>query len=301
MFGSGKNKNAAKKAYEIAYALFRVSAKISESVIKERLESRAMDLLTSVNAEEYGNAAKTAAAIDALVKFATDLNIISIQNSDVLLREIGIMSEEVAECLDKSDDVDVSKFFSAAPQEKQENVTLDSFIDSVEPAETALSHAYSFVPEGAPDAMPPRAVQFSARSVTPAETMSSRAPSVIPAKAMSSRNPSVIPAEAGIQAFSGSVNLDPVFQRDDKEVGKWDANAQSGNPANILKSGNRQIAILDRIRQSGNCKLKEIQDVLPNCSERTIRYDLEDLIERNLVERIGSGGPAVSYRIRQIS
>ena len=56
--------------------------------------------------------------------------------------------------------------------------------------------------------------------------------------------------------------------------------------------------------ESGNpaiVNLKEIQEVLPDCSERTIRYDLEDLIERNLVERIGAGGPAVSYRIRQIA
>ena len=58
MFGSGKKKNAAKKAYEIAYALFRISAKISEAGIKRRLESYGMDLLISVNAEEYGNAAK---------------------------------------------------------------------------------------------------------------------------------------------------------------------------------------------------------------------------------------------------
>jgi hypothetical protein len=256
MFESGKKKNAAKKAYEIAYALFRISARISESGVKERLESQAMDLLISANAEEYGNAAKATAAIDALVKFATDLNIISISNSDVLLREVAVMNEAIAECLDKSDDVDVSKFFTAAPQEKQENVTLDSFIDSAGPTETALSHAYSFIP---------------------AES-------------------SVVPAKAGIQdSFSseGEINLDPVLQRDDKE--------KSGNPASVLRSGNRQIAILDRIRQSGNCKLKEIQEVLPDCSERTIRYDLEDLIERNLVERVGAGGPAVSYRIRQIA
>lgn len=168
------------------------------------------------------------------------------------------MNEAIIECLDKSDDVDVSKFFSAVPQEKQENVTLDSFIDSVEPAETVLSHAYSFVPSEAK------------LTVVPAVEMSSRAPT----------------------RDQGSVDLGPVFQRDDKE--------KSGNSASALRSGNRQIAILDRIRQSGNCKLKELQEVLPDCSERTIRYDLEDLIERNLVERIGAGGPAVSYRIRQI-
>ncbi len=72
------------------------------------------------------------------------------------------------------------------------------------------------------------------------------------------------------------------------------------NPAsNAAEPGNRQTAILDRIRQSGNCRIKDIQDLLPGSSERTIRYDLQSLIEQNLVERVGMGGPSVFYRIRQ--
>jgi hypothetical protein len=58
----------------------------------------------------------------------------------------------------------------------------------------------------------------------------------------------------------------------------------------------RQATILARIRQSGNCRLKDIQDVLPNISERTIRYDLQTLTEQNLIERIGNAGPSVFYR-----
>jgi hypothetical protein len=250
MFESGKKGNAAKKAYEIAYALFRISAKMAESGIKEKLESQAIDLLISANAEKYGDAAKAVAVIDVLVKFATDLNMINISNGDILLREISIINEAIVECLDGSDDVDVSKFFSAAPQEKQENVTLDSFIDSVEPAETVLSHTY-----------------FSVPSEPTAKTVPSS---------------SVILREGGGSALPSSTS-----QNSNRNF------PQSDNPAIILKSGNRQIAILDRIRQSGNCKLREIQEILPDCSERTIRYDLEELIERNLVERIGAGGPAV--------
>jgi hypothetical protein len=170
------------------------------------------------------------------------------------------MNDILIECLDKSDDIDVSKFFSS-PQ----------VVDSVMPAKMQ-----SAIPV---NTMPSRTT--SANSAT----ISHRAWENIP---------SVVPTEAGTRNSSERSSLDPVFQRGDKE-------AQSGNPANILKSGNRQIAILDKIRQSGNCKLREIQEVLPNCSERTIRYDLEELIERNLVERIGSGGPAVSYQIRQIA
>lgn len=61
----------------------------------------------------------------------------------------------------------------------------------------------------------------------------------------------------------------------------------------------RQSAILEKIRQSGNCRLRDIQEMLPDCSERTIRYDLQTLAERGSIERIGTGGPSVFYRIRQ--
>lgn len=87
---------------------------------------------------------------------------------------------------------------------------------------------------------------------------------------------------------------EPEYEKPKKE------SAPSAPSGNIIKSGMRQIAILDRIRQSGNCRLRDIQEILPDTSERTIRYDLEDLIERNIIERIGNGGPSVFYRIRQM-
>jgi len=65
-----------------------------------------------------------------------------------------------------------------------------------------------------------------------------------------------------------------------------------------VRSEIRQSAILERIRQSGNCRLKDIQEILPDTSERTIRYDLQSLVERNLVEKVGTGGPSVFYRVR---
>jgi DNA-binding HxlR family transcriptional regulator len=271
MFESGKRGNAAKKAYEIAYALFRISTKISESSIKEKIESHAIDLLISVNSEEYGNAAKSIAAIDALVKFAVDLNFISLPNGDVLLREISAMHEVVIECLDKSDDVDVSKFFSKPK---------DPIVKDVTSLSSSIVHSRQ-------------------ATIVHEAGVPSPSSSVIP-MARGERNRT----EAGIQ---GEKKLDTVFsstasatnQRNDSK--EENSKIQSGNPAIAIRSGNRQIAILDKIRQSGNCKLKEIQDILPDCSERTIRYDLEELIERDLIERIGAGGPAVSYRIRQIA
>ncbi len=71
------------------------------------------------------------------------------------------------------------------------------------------------------------------------------------------------------------------------------------NAGGNMKAEMRQSAIMERIRQSGNCRIKDLQDILPDCSERTIRYDLQSLVEKNLIERMGAGGPAVYYRMRQ--
>jgi len=296
MFESGKKGDAAKKAYEIAYALFRMSAKISEGSIRGKLESYSIDLLTSVNAEEYSEAARALSAIDCLVKIAVDLNIINISNGDVLFREIGFMNETIIECMDKSDDIDASKFFSS-PREGGRKVFPPVMpgparnLDTVIPANTRSSASTS--PARNLDAVTPMSPPVILReNAGPSFSRPAAAPSTQPPAASSfARNPV---GQTGLRGES----VDALrYVQDDRVNG----NTKLGNPAGSLRSGNRQIAILDRIRQSGNCKLKEIQDILPDCSERTIRYDLEELIERNLVERIGSGGPAVSYRVRQIA
>ena len=63
--------------------------------------------------------------------------------------------------------------------------------------------------------------------------------------------------------------------------------------ANAMKAEMRQSAILERIRQIGNCRFGDIQAILPETSERTIRYDLEALVQKGLVERLGTGGRSV--------
>jgi predicted MarR family transcription regulator len=88
-------------------------------------------------------------------------------------------------------------------------------------------------------------------------------------------------------------SMEPVSQ------GPFHAVVRESEPA-IRQSANdsaiRQKTILERIRQSGNCRLKDIQEVLPDTSERTIRYDIQALLEQGVVERIGNAGPSVFYR-----
>jgi hypothetical protein len=118
------------------------------------------------------------------------------------------------------------------------------------------------------------------------------------------------------------INLADIFSKEDPEVVPPATISVSGNPAIAepkpiakpfakrephnetqanLSSAIRQSAILDKIRQSGNCRLKDIQEVVPGSSERTIRYDLQSLVEKNIIERVGNGGPSVFYRLHQMA
>jgi hypothetical protein len=64
------------------------------------------------------------------------------------------------------------------------------------------------------------------------------------------------------------------------------------------KVANRQSAILNVIGKLPDCHLKTIQENFPHVSERTLRYDLQRLVETGAVERIGNGGPGTYYRTR---
>lgn len=61
----------------------------------------------------------------------------------------------------------------------------------------------------------------------------------------------------------------------------------------------RQTAILELIRQKTNCRMKDIQEELPDVSERTLRYDIHALIEKGEVERVGAGGPFSYYKPKE--
>lgn len=115
-------------------------------------------------------------------------------------------------------------------------------------------------------------------------------------------------AESGNPAKIPEINLadifkkqEPLFPAKHRKINNdvpHENSIEMEDEVPAIKAEVRQAAILERIRQSGNCRLKDIVEVLPDISERTIRYDLQFLVERNLVEKVGTGGPSVFYRIR---
>jgi hypothetical protein len=216
MSESGKTTPPITKAYEIAYALSRVAAKIPEKSFGESLMSEGVRLLGFVATGEYEKAEKSLSAAEYFIKLGTGIGSVNFANGETLLAEIAQLNGMIAGLLaiPKTEPADLSGIFTSA----------------------ALTRATTLI----------------------------ESPVAIPAKPV---------------AESGNGN--------DNDMGV------------LLKSGERQSAILGRIRQSGNCRIKELQDLFPGCSERTLRYDLQSLTEQNLIEKIGTGGPAVFYKNRE--
>jgi hypothetical protein len=219
---TGKERFILTKAYEVAYALFRLAAQMREMDFAESLRASGTAMLSAAAAEDYAAAARSLRVAECLVKFGGDVGLIGTPNVDVLTREIFALDAAIAErkTVAKTDEVNVAEIFSK--------------------------------PEAA-----------------------EHLPDVARVE-----EPAMEPAPMRMEEFRPQPQSQPRQPSNDSAI--------------------RQSVILARIRQSGNCRLKDIQDVLPNISERTIRYDLQTLVEQNLVERIGNAGPLVFYRASRV-
>jgi hypothetical protein len=224
---TGKERFILTKAYEVAYALFRLAAQMREKDFAEPLRASGTALLAAVAAEDYAEAGRSLRVMECLVKFGGDVSMIGTPNVDVMMREIYALDAAIAERKNavKTDEVNVAEIFSKP--------------------------------------------EIAARPETPVASELFRATEPEPAM----------------------FDVEPMMDEPYQPRSSTPAIRQSPNDSAI-----RQEAILARIRESGNCRLKDIQDILPNTSERTIRYDLQTLLEKDLSERIGNAGPSVFYR-----
>lgn len=74
-------------------------------------------------------------------------------------------------------------------------------------------------------------------------------------------------------------------------------NGSGNGNGNIINSAMRQTAILAKIRQLPDCRMKDLIAAFSEISERTLRNDLQRLYEQGMLERAG-GGPLTFYRVK---
>lgn len=232
------------KAFEIAYAIFRVSHSTKRSVLTEHLETQVLELLRASSASDYQAVGAVLGFLDKLVKLWIEFGPISFNNGQLITAEIENLSSAIAEYGKPLGlpDVDLSSVFT----ERQ-------FVISNQKSQEKKEESDSFSGAG------------------------------------------VFGENSNVYSASDvAVHEDLASEREEVQQVRTEEDATKSPDPRM-----RQSAILDRIRQSGYCRLKDLISIMPDVSERTVRYDLQELIEQNLVERIGSSGPASFYRLKR--
>ena len=93
---SGKNLWQLKKAYEIAYAAFRIAAKMKEQdFVPDHLKSAAISVLGSVSGGDQIAATKSLVSLEYLIRFAMDVNIVGMANGEIMFREINGLKDSL--------------------------------------------------------------------------------------------------------------------------------------------------------------------------------------------------------------
>lgn len=259
-----------KKAYEIAYALFRISGNLSTQILGRYIENHCLSLFDSAI---YGNAATLAQEsriIEYYLRLGGDLGFLHQDNVAVLILEIGKLNS-IVDSLPKFEGPEPIKLHFSQAEPK---VTAD-IQKMVRPAHHEME-------------VPPEVINREIEAIANDE-------STYPADRP-------VSTEGGLASPIGASGNHNNIERPVQSVGQPTPSA--GQPARLqmngieLRQSARHAAIMNKIRQLPDCRMKDMQESFPAVSERTLRYDLEKLTERGLIERVGPGGPATSYRIK---
>ena len=259
---TGKNTWILKKSYEIAYAVFRIAATMDAN-FAGYMKNSAISLLGAASRDDYAEMEKTLSTLQYFTRFAMDVSMLGINNAEILLREMDRLDASLGE------------------------VKNEGYLPKISMRATEIDLSKVFTEEKAASVRQPIEPIRQPAEVKKNNPAKIEAAKIEPAKVNPANPSDVIRQEVIRQREEGD-------ESGKSESGKGE---ESGNGV-MLNAAMRQSAILELIRQIGNCRVKDIEDILPGSSERTIRYDLQTLMEQNLVERVGAGGPSVYYRIR---
>jgi len=92
-------------------------------------------------------------------------------------------------------------------------------------------------------------------------------------------------------------NQEPTFIHISKIISEEPKEESKDDSIGIIKV--RKSVFLDKIRYFEEFKLKDLEKMFPELSERTLRYYLSDLISLGFIEKIGISGPNVLYRFNK--
>ena len=97
--------------------------------------------------------------------------------------------------------------------------------------------------------------------------------------------------------IQNNTKQEPTFIHISKIISEEPKQESKDDSIGIIKV--RKSVFLDKIRYFEEFRLKDLEKMFPELSERTLRYYLSDLISLGFIEKIGISGPNVLYRFNK--
>ncbi len=269
-----------KKAYEISYALMRLTPTLRNEELARRIEAYAVRLVElsvliypahideTVALQNRRQFEQTIAVLRMLVLFGEGANELSYQNADVLRNELQRMEDAVGEIEKAREEVSIGHLFSDSPA-------------SSAPMNTAQQS------ESEADAV------VDAEDYSHAEIMSGNAAKDLGNQ--SAKHSSAIHSAIAVRQKRGK--LPNELPNESRRV-RTDSISDRAKSANSVSAKVRQTAIVGKIAELPNCRIKDLTPIFPNVSERTLRSDVQNLIKRGAIQRGGPNrGPSGYYMV----
>lgn len=264
-------KYSEKKAYEIAYALFRIAEIVKNKSIAEYLEGGALRHLRAVILLDSSVLAEVGRELEFYLRIGQDLNFIHPENAQAIIAELRGLSAHIAEISGKAKMPEVLRlgFTGKDVNPIRGGETLQDIkvsLDNINKQIEILSESEQ------------------ATDVDLIESVDS--------------------GEDVKKANFGKVGLK--IEKQTPVIIPIEASSGEDSKLNIFNGETRQMAIYELIRQFGKefgngCRMRDLQESFSGVSERTIRYDLEKLMEMGLIERAGQSGPGTYYKVKKLT
>lgn len=259
--------------------MFRVAAHISRPQLQKYLEDVALSYMGSKTVD-------TLAELEYAVRLTQEVGEISSVNAGVLLREINGLKKTLSDMV----------------YEKAETVAKGS------KERILIEEMFS---------KPPMIFSEFAKMIA---HISEEKDEEVKTKAQKSGNEKMINSGVKSIDIDASQKSPATYIKEDKKSGNENIEKDGINTAKITETqkspaismaksvdeipkaayfSERQEMIVDLLKKRTLCHIKDIQDILPGISDRTLRYDIQRLVDKKIIERVGTGGPKSFLRIKK--
>jgi hypothetical protein len=267
------------RSFEVVWAVFRVAEHATRLKVQQGLEDKALDYLLAKDM-------KSLDGLEEIVRFGAQIRDIGQVNANVLLREIGTLRAAMLELAD-------IQRKQLAPAITPESAPRIEEIFAKPPMRVAdlLEAIRKGMGEDKKEVSEDKTNDIASRKITTDGQASE-----------SGKSPaSEIKSPASEINSPASIANSPALLRPDRPGLQTGAAIDKSRFEAAIGFKERNDIIMQILTKRSLCHMKDLMGVLPNVSERTVRYDVQRLVDKGVIERVGTGGPNSFFRMKRES